>query len=113
MSKSRTYEPKLGRVLIRREISEKIGSIIIPDAKRHARCEGIIIALGETAGYTQAYEDNGDTRIIQTLNVGDKVLFGRHAGAWIDASHKTTGEENDDGTLFLCQDEDILAVIKE
>lgn len=111
--KQRTYEPKLGRVLIRREISEKIGSIIIPDAKRWARSEGIIVALGETAGFTQAYDEDGDTIVIKTLKVGDKVLFGRHAGAWIDASHKTNGEENDDGTLFLCQDEDILAVIKE
>ncbi len=108
------YKPKFGRVLIKREIKEKsAGGIILPDAKRHARCEGVIVALGETAGWTETYDTDNERVPIQTMKLGDKVIFGRHSGAWLDATHKTTGEENDDGSLFICQDQDILAVINE
>lgn len=96
-SKRVNYQPIFARVLIEREIKSKsAGGIIIPNAKRHAACEGVIISLGETA--------------TSTLKVGQKVLFGRHAGTWIDGS---LANESDDGTLFLCQDEDILAIISE
>lgn len=100
------YQPKFGRVLIKREIKAKIGSIIIPDAKRHATCEGVIVALGETAGWVEVPEKG----YVQTLKIGDNVIFGRHSGAWLDASYAA---EKDDGTLFICQDADILATIKE
>lgn len=97
------YEPKFGRVLIERE-KKKASGIIIPEdaAKRNAPCIGTIVALGETAGWTETYI-NGELTPVQTLKVNDKVIFGRHAGAWLD------GEE----TLFICQDQDILTVIKE
>lgn len=89
------YRPIFSRVLIHREIKKQTaGGIIIPNAKRHASCEGVILSLGESAS--------------SILQIGQRVLFGRHAGMWIDASHK---EDSDDGTLFLCQDEDILAII--
>lgn len=107
MESSINYLPKFGRVLIKREIKEKIGNIILPDAKRHARCEGIIIALGETAGWA----DVPGQGHIQTMKVGDHVIFGRHSGAWLDATYAREGE-NDDGTMFICQDADILCVIK-
>lgn len=110
MSKTR-YEPKFGRVLIRREVKEKTkGGIILPDsaAKRHAACEGVIVALGETAGWTEAYDEEGMKVVVQTMQVGQRVVFGRHAGAWLDGT-----EEKDDGTLFICQDTDILAVVNE
>lgn len=100
------YQPKFGRVLIKREIKAKIGSIIIPDAKRYATCEGVIVALGETAGWAEIPEKG----YVQTLNVGDSVIFGRHSGAWLDASYAA---DKDDGTLFICQDADILAVMGE
>lgn len=97
------HEPKFGRVLIERE-KKKASGIIIPEdaAKRNAPCIGTIVALGETAGWTQVYE-NGEQVPKKIMNVGNKVLFGRHAGAWVD------GEE----TLYICQDEDILTVIRE
>lgn len=113
------YEPKFGRVLIKREIKEKIGSIILPDsaAKRLASCEGIIIALGETAGFTDSYYKDADGillhHIVQTLKVGQRILFGRHSGAWLDARFDSKGQDTDEGTLFICQDADILAVINE
>ena len=109
------YEPKFGRVLIERKALNKVGSIIIPSsqAERHAKCEGVILALGETAGFTETYDENGEKIVVQTLGVGDKVLFGRHAGAWLDATSNNKGEQNDDGKYFICQDADILCVIKD
>jgi len=110
------YEPKFGRVLIKREVQEKTtGGIILPDtiAKRHASCVGKIIALGETAGFTETYDDQGERIVIRTMKVDDNVIFGRHSGAWLDATYSPKGEAQDDGTLFICQDQDILAVIKE
>ncbi len=89
------YRPLFGRVIIRREIEEKRGSIILPDAKRHARCEGIIVAVGPTAEY---------------LKTGDHVIFGRHSGTWLDGTYT---DKSDDGTLFLCKDEDVLATIEQ
>lgn len=90
------YTPLFARVLIKREIEEKRGSIILPDAKRHARSEGVIIAKGSTAD--------------ESIKVGSKVIFGKHAGAWLDATY-TKGADNDDGTLFICMDEDVLAIV--
>lgn len=98
-SKRVKYQPIFARVLIEREITKKTtGGIFIPDgvAKRHAKCEGTIIALGETAS--------------EVLKIGQRVKFGVHAGTWLDG---TLAKEDEDGTLFLCQDEDILAIINE
>lgn len=109
------YAPKFGRVLIEREITEKTsGGIIIPGdaAKRHAPCVGKIIGLGETAGWTETYKD-GESIAVQTLEVGQKVIFGRYSGAWLDATYSEKGEVREEGKLFICQDQDILAVIKE
>ncbi len=105
------YLPKFGRVLIEREVKTKTaGGIILTDdvAKRHARCEGVILSLGETAGWIEVYQD-GILTPKKIFEVGDKVLFGKFAGVWLDQ----TSEEKDDGTLFMCADADILAVIKE
>mgnify|MGYP003647310299 CR=1 FL=1 len=105
-----TYKPKFGRVLIEREVKQTTnGGIILPNAKRHSKCTGTIVALGETAGWAET-PDNG---YVQTLKVGDKVIIGKHSGAWLDGSYVEDGFNNDDGTLFICQDADILAVIKE
>ena len=92
------YRPLFGRVLIKREIEEKRGSILLPNAKKHARSEGNVIAVGPTAD--------------QSIKIGDHVIFGRHAGTWLDSTY-TGAAENEDGTLFLCQDEDILATISK
>ena len=107
------WKPKFGRVLIRREVEQKTkAGIIIPEtaAKRNAPAEGVIVGLGETAGWTEAYDEKGEPVVIQTLKVGDNVLFGRHAGAWLDSTISKDGKENDDGSLYICQDTDILCV---
>lgn len=115
-NKQLTHRPLFGRVLIKREVRNKTtGGIILPDnaAKRHAKYDGVIIALGETAGWVEIYKD-GVLTPIRNINVGDRVLFGRHAGAWLDATYDAkTGEDKDDGTLFICQDSDLLTVIEE
>lgn len=107
------YEPKFGRVLIKREVKQKTdGGILIPEnaAKRHAHCIGTVVGLGETAGWVETYE-SGELKPSKNLNIGDVVIFGRHSGAWLDATY--IGEKaNDDGSLFICQDADILAVVK-
>ena len=94
------YKPLFGRVLIKREAKEKTkGGILIPESqiKRHAKSEGVVIAVGPSA---------------EGVKVGDHVVFGKHAGAWLDSSYTGTSE-NDDGTTFICQDEDILAIIEQ
>lgn len=106
------FEPKFGRVLIKRAVEVKTtGGIYIPESaqKRNASCVGVIVGLGETAGWAEVPEQGH----IRTMQIGDKVVFGRHSGAWLDATYGNKGEINDDGTLFICQDADILAVIKE
>lgn len=107
------YQPKFGRVLIKRpKVQEKIGSVIIPDQLKdkhsNAKCVGVIEALGETAGWVEVPEKG----YIQTMKVGDKVIFGKHSGTWLDATYGNKGE-NDDGSLFICADADILAIITE
>jgi len=108
------YRPLFGRVLIEREVLKKVGSIIIPvdQQKRQALCKGTIVALGETAGWTRSYDQDGNQKMTQTLHVGDVVSFGRHAGTWMDQSYSIAKNDNDDAPYFLCQDEDILAVIE-
>lgn len=106
------YKPKFGRVLIEREVKTTTsGGIILTNeaAIRNAVCEGIIKALGETAGWAETYQD-GERVPIQTLKVGQKVIFGRYSGQWLDATYGSDGKDKDDGKLFICQDADIIAV---
>ncbi len=109
-----SYRPLFGRVLIEREVLKKVGSIIIPEdqQKRQAVCKGKVVALGETAGWTRTYNASGEQRMIQALHVNDIVSFGRHAGTWLDKSYGVAENKNDDAPYFLCQDEDLLAVIE-
>lgn len=103
------FQPKFGRVLIEREANTKTaGGIILPDAKKHAKCEGVIRALGETAGWVEV-PGKGH---VQNMKVGDKVIFGRYSGTWLNSTYGNDAE-NDDGTLYICKDEDILAIVKE
>lgn len=109
-----SYRPIFGRVLIEREILRKVGSIIIPESeqKRQALCKGKISALGETAGWTRTWGQDGKEKMMCALKVGDVVSFGRHAGTWLDTTYGIADNTKDDAPYFLCQDEDILAVIE-
>lgn len=110
-----SYRPLLGRVLLERKVLAKVGSIIIPDdqRKRQAICKGKIVALGETAGWTRTYDDNGESKIVRVIKVGDTVSFGRHAGTWLDKSYGVAAKDDEEAPYFLCADEDILAVIEK
>lgn len=109
-----SYRPLFGRVLLERNVLEKVGSIIIPEdqRKRQAICKGKIIALGETAGWTKAFDANGE-KTICTIKVGDIVSFGRHAGTWLDKSYGVAKDDDEAAPYFLCQDVDLLAVIEQ
>lgn len=111
--KEASYKPTLNRVLIEREVRKGISGIIIPNdiAQRHAACKGKIIALGETAGWSEVYNDNNELIPKQNLKIGDEVIFGRHSGAWLDATYDLGGKVRDEGKLFICADADILCVI--
>jgi len=114
MESSIKHKPVYSRVLIQRTIQEKTaGGIIIPNAKRHANCVGIIVSLGSTAGWVDTYDDEGNPILKRELAEGQKVAFGRHSGAWLDATYNQQGDANDDGTLFICDEKDILTVIKD
>lgn len=91
------YKPLFSRVIIKREPKKTHGAIIIPEniQKRHARAEGVVVAVGEN---------------VEAIKPGEKVIFGKHAGTWLDSTYTEKGEA-DDGTLFMCQDEDILAIV--
>lgn len=108
------YRPLFGRVLLERKTLSKVGSIIIPEdqRKRQAVCKGKVIALGETAGWTRSYDEDGVEHTVRAIKVGDMVSFGRHAGTWLDASYGVSSNDKDDAPYFLCQDEDLLAVIE-
>lgn len=82
--------PLFARVLLERE-TLKSNSIIIPQTaeKRNAPEIGIVIAVGPNADHS--------------IELGQKVIFGRHAGDWI----KHEGKE-----LFVVQDEDIIGIIE-
>lgn len=110
-----SYKPLFGRVLIERDVLKKVGSIYIPEdqQKRQAVCKGKIVALGETAGWTRVYDETGAEKMERVVHVGDIVSFGRHAGTWLDKSYGIADNKNDEAPYFLCQDEDLLAVIKQ
>lgn len=89
------YRPLFGRVLIEREVKQKsAGGIIIPDAQRHAKLTGKIVAVG--------------SEVHDSIKVGMQVVFGAHAGKWLDASYDMTSNAKDDAPFFICQDEDLL-----
>jgi chaperonin GroES len=89
-----TIKPLFARVLLKREtLQEKLStSLIIPDEaqKRNAPSEGVVVAVGPTCD--------------ETIEVGQKVLFGRHAGDYFEV-----GDEE----FYILADEDIIATIEE
>ena len=89
-----TMKPLFDKVLIKRDtLEDKLKtSLIIPESsqKRNAPQTGVIIAIGP------------DTLQVE---VGQKVLFGLHAGSWI--------KDDEDNELFVCLDVDILAILED
>jgi co-chaperonin GroES (HSP10) len=84
------------------EISEKVGSIFIPDAKRDkdqfAQFKGTLIAVGG-----RAFEDWGADRA--KLMPGVRVLFARYAGKPLDGA--------DGKTYRVVSDKDISVIVTD
>ena len=95
-------KPKFDRVIIRREsLQERATKIIIPEDadKRERPARGVVVALGPTVGYL----DDETKKIIRDLEVGTRVIFGRHAGTELDMD----GEK-----FWIVTDRDILCEIE-
>lgn len=93
------FKPLFARVLLERQKAQKIGSIHLPSSasKRHAKATGKVIAVGPTAD--------------ESIKPGMTVLFGRHAGDWLDTHYGLSEEE--EASFYICQDEDILGVVDD
>ncbi|WP_028895602.1 co-chaperone GroES [Syntrophorhabdus aromaticivorans] len=93
-------KPLHDRLVVKRlEEEEKTkGGIIIPDAAKEKPQEGRVIAVGDGKVL-----DSGQ-KSPMSLEVGQKVLFGKYSGTEI----KIDGEEH-----LILREDDILAVIEE
>lgn len=92
--------PLGGRILLHREVKEKVGSIILPPdaAKRNAPLRCTILDTGPACEWG--------------LKPGEEVLIGRLAGTWINMSGKPITEP-EEAEYFIVQEEDILVVFEE
>jgi chaperonin GroES len=95
--------PKFDRVLVKREsLQQQASTIVIPEAvdKTERPARGVIIALGPTVGYL----DDETREIVRDLEVGMRVIFGKHAG---------TELEVDGDKFWVVADKDILCSIED
>lgn len=91
--------PLHDRVLVRRleEAEQKVGGIIIPDSAKEKPQQGEVIAVGNGK-----LLENGE-RVPLDVKAGDRILFGKYAGADI----KMEGEE-----YLILREDEILAVLE-
>jgi co-chaperonin GroES (HSP10) len=95
-------KPLFSRVLIERELAAVTGILLLPSTKKRlASLRGTVHAVGPE---------------VTAVKPGDVVLLGRYAGTWIDEDGSVMPdgfeEDNDRAKYFICQDEEILAVIE-
>ena len=91
--------PLHDRVLVRRleEDEQKVGGIIIPDTAKEKPQQGEVIGVGNGK-----LLENGE-RVPLDVKVGDRILFGKYAGADV----KIDGEE-----YLILREDEILAVLE-
>ena len=92
--------PLSDRIVIKakEEMSEKIGSIIIPDTAKEKPAEGTVIAVGPGT------VSKDGSKIPLNIDVGDTVIYQQHAGTEITV----------EGAEYLIMSErEILAVIED
>ncbi len=92
--------PLSDRIVIKakEEMSEKIGSIIIPDTAKEKPAEGTVIAVGPGT------VSKDGSKIPLNIDVGDTVIYQQHAGTEITV----------EGTEYLIMSErEIFAVIED
>ena len=92
-------QPLGDRVLVKAlESEEKTkGGIVLPDIAKERPSKGEIIAVGTG----KVFED-GSRRLL-SVKVGDKIIFGKYAGAEVKIK---------DQEYLILREEDILAVVK-
>lgn len=97
-------QPLFSRVLLEREVAKKIGSIIMPKTTqmKFASLQATVIAIGPDV--------NDSERSDTVINVGDKVILGKHAGCWLNEDG-TPADDADSAKYYIVQDEDILCKI--
>ena len=92
--------PLSDRIVIKakEEMSEKIGSIIIPDTAKEKPAEGTVIAVGPGT------VSKDGSKIPLNIDIGDTVIYQQHAGTEITV----------EGTEYLIMSErEIFAVIED
>lgn len=74
---------------------------------------GILVAIGDEAwkAYRKVNENGEEVNGQPWANVGDYVLFARHAGRYVYDPFES--EENDHNEYMIMNDDDILAVLSE
>ena len=90
--------PLHDRVIVKRleEEEKSKGGIIIPDTAKEKPQEGRVVAVG-----SGKHEDG--KVVLLDVKAGDKILFGKYAGAEI----KLNGEEH-----LILREDDILGIIE-
>lgn len=93
--------PLFDRVLLKRDVVEKIGAILLPinQQKRLTATRGVVVSKGPGV-----HDD---------IEVGRTYIFGQHAGAWINAEGKPTTDERDTEFFVLTDTDLICEVIDE
>lgn len=92
--------PLFDRVLLRRALKQKTGSLYMPESvqKKYAGTRCTVVAIGP-----DAFKD-----VETKVSVGDEVLIGQYSGAWVNEE----GSPADNGEYYICNDTDLIAVIK-
>jgi chaperonin GroES len=90
--------PLHDRLLVQRVEEKEMasGGIIIPDSAREKPMEGKVLAVGNGR-----LLENG-TKLALEVKVGDRILFGKYAGAEI----KIDGEE-----VVVVREDEVLAIM--
>ena len=92
-------KPLYDRILVKRiaEDAKTKGGLYIPDSAKEKPSEALVVAVG-----SGIVLEDGSLRKLD-VKKGDKILFGKYAGAEI----KLDGEEH-----LILKEEDVLAIIQ-
>jgi chaperonin GroES len=93
------FRPLEDRILVKRieEKEQRHGNIIVPDTAKEKPMEGKVIAVGS------GKRDKEGKRTALEVKVGDRVLFGKYAGAEI-----TIDKED----RVILREDEVLGVIE-
>lgn len=94
-------EAAFDKIIIKRERPEVTkGGIILTESAQQYMADniGVIVSMGPSADVVDGVKSNH-------LEIGQLVVFGKHAGDWI----KLPGTDDE---IFICLDVDVMAIIK-